>query len=82
MRKKWINLLEKKFKFKKYNVKNICSTTICCIGYFDADYEIQLLDFVIGVFCLSKNILIIRCRSPPANQFEKTSWLEEIYKIR
>jgi len=66
MRKKWINLLEKKFKFKKYIVKNICSTTICCIGCFDADYEIQLLNFVVGVFLYLKIILWISCRGPPS----------------
>lgn len=66
MRKKWIDLLEKKFKFKKYETNNICSTTICCIGYFDADYEIQLLNFVVDVFLYLKIILLISCRGPPS----------------
>jgi hypothetical protein len=70
MREKWIDLLEKKFRFKKCKIKNICSTTICCIGCFDADYKIQLMDFVVGVFLLSKNN-ITRCRPPPLISLKK-----------
>lgn len=70
MREKWINILEKIYRLNKSKKCNVCGISMYCDVNFDADYKIQLLNFVVGVFCLSKNTLIIKCRSPPTNQFE------------